>query len=505
MTDILTSLSTFGESLLSWCISTNLSTVVLLVLAIIADRLLSRRLAAAYRIALYIPVVLKVILPLDFTWAVPFWVSPTPSPNTATPILPFAASSAFILDCVPPDSFSTRGIIVTAAYAFGVVALVAWWCCDLRKVHRIIATARRDIADSDILISQIVGPMVAGAFSPRILVPTWLIGSDALPLILAHERAHIARRDPLFAAALRLMCALAWPILPLWIATSRIRALMEHACDDIALGSPTSRQQETIMKYAHALIEVADRSTHLPRTLAFGTSLQSRIVSLRAGRRWPRALQIALATFAASSLVACSVARPGSSQAQSGSPAESQSPTAESTSVPRNSASWDLRQTTPAPRASNLVDAPSAETRIINVRIISGHVPVAGLYANPSAPKLVIAPTDQLAGSLMQLTDVTTLAAPRLLVHIDQPAAIQVGNDQHQFSVQLQVHPSATGTTSATLNYLESDQYVLKNYPLLFKKSECAVVSIPASSPGKPQRTLIITIDRPGEEAIFGC
>lgn len=504
MTDLVQSLSTFGESILAWCIATNTSTALLLLAAFIADRILSQRVAAAWRIMFYFPVLIRVLLPLNLTWAVPFWSIPHSVASDTTSILPFAAASSSHADSAPHTSGPFWATAVTAVYILGVLGLAVLWLSDIRTVRRIIAQSSLHATVSDVHVSPVSGPMVAGVIRPRIIIPAWLMEADCVSLILAHERAHITRRDPLLVAGLRLLCTLAWPIVPAWIAAARIRALIEHACDDLALSSPSSRHQETIMKYAQALIEVADRSNHLPRSLAFGASLQSRIVSLRPSSRWPRGVQFTLTIFAASGLVACSVARPSATSTDLKDQQPALQP-AETAPTPKGRATWDLRETAPAPRANNFVDAPSAQKRIINVQIMSGRAPVAGLYANAAHPKVAVASTEQLAGSLMQLTDVTILAAPRLLVHVDQPAAIEVGNDQRKFSVQLQVHPSAPGTVRATLNYIEGDEYVLKNSTLQFNKGECSVISIPSLNPATPPRTLIITIDMPGEETLFGC
>lgn len=507
MSDVLPSLSSFGESLLSWCLAANLSTVILLAAALIADVALSRRLAASWRIALYLPVLLRVLIPLDMTWAVPFWTLPAPAHSHVTLIAPFVVANSAPAVLASGAESSHWTTLAVSLYLTGIAAFLLIWLRDARKLRRIIARSQPDQTDSGILVSPIAGPMVAGVIRPRIIIPSWLIGSEALPLILAHEKAHIARRDPLVAGALRLVCTLAWPVLPVWIASSRILALIEHACDDLALGVPAARHQETIMKYAQAMIEVAHRSTHMPRSLAFGSSLRSRIASLRPARRWPAALQVALALITSSALVACSVARPGVAHNQDqGEDRPLDQSTNEAQPASNRRITWDLRDAAPAaPRPRNLVDSPSLERRIVNVRIISGHAPVAGLYDNPSAPKVVITDRDQLLERLMQLTDVNVIAAPRLLVHIDQPSAVQVGGDQQSFSVQMQVHPSAPGTTHASLSYVEGSTYILKSFQLHCKKGESCVISIPSAATGQPPRTLIITIDKPGEESAVGC
>ena len=80
-------------------------------------------------------------------------------------------------------------------------------------------------------------PLVSGS-SPRIVLPRTLADQDpdeALRCVLRHERAHLERRDHVLMAVLQLTLVVAWPILPLWIRRARVRALVELASDERAL------------------------------------------------------------------------------------------------------------------------------------------------------------------------------------------------------------------------------------------------------------------------------
>jgi TonB family protein len=93
-----------------------------------------------------------------------------------------------------------------------------------------------------------------GALTPVILLPA---GADAWPterirLVLAHEFAHLARRDWLMQLLAETGRAINWFNPLFWIACSRLRRESEHACDDIVLELGISATS-----YASQLIELA--------------------------------------------------------------------------------------------------------------------------------------------------------------------------------------------------------------------------------------------------------
>lgn len=109
-----------------------------------------------------------------------------------------------------------------------------------RAVFRILASARVDV------------PMVVGHIRPLIVVPAAALvnlPADQLEAVLAHEIAHILRRDPL----VNLLQTLAETILfyhpAVWWLSSRIRTERENCCDDIAVAACGRRRL-----YAEALL-----------------------------------------------------------------------------------------------------------------------------------------------------------------------------------------------------------------------------------------------------------
>jgi hypothetical protein len=137
----------------------------------------------------------------------------------------------------------------------GLVFLLARWLVGLTQLSKIRRGCERvDVAGAVAFESPLVTvPVTVGLFQPRVILPlgwrAWT--AETLAAVLAHERAHGERRDPLMAALARpqlrdlLVPPLAW-----WL-ERKLATLAEHACDDAALKQVERRQ------YAHTLLDIA--------------------------------------------------------------------------------------------------------------------------------------------------------------------------------------------------------------------------------------------------------
>lgn len=105
-------------------------------------------------------------------------------------------------------------------------------------------------------------PMTWGIFAPKLLVPSnasgWL--SDRRRVVLLHELAHIQRQDCLTQLIAEIACAIHWFNPLAWLASKRMQAEAERACDDRVL-SAGSRPAD----YAEHLLQIA---SHQGRILA---------------------------------------------------------------------------------------------------------------------------------------------------------------------------------------------------------------------------------------------
>lgn len=112
-----------------------------------------------------------------------------------------------------------------------------------------------------VVVTDAIGPLVAGVRAPRIVVPRWLLARPAgeRALVLAHEQAHLAARDPLLLVA----GAVGTVLLPWnpvsWALLARLRLAIEVDCDRrvLRLGAPTG-------SYGRLLIDLAAAAPRLP-------------------------------------------------------------------------------------------------------------------------------------------------------------------------------------------------------------------------------------------------
>lgn len=105
---------------------------------------------------------------------------------------------------------------------------------DLLEAAKRATGIRRPIA---LRVSQSsIAPAVAGVFRPVIIIPgSVALESDELASILAHECAHVARRDNLLGyIELIAGCAL-WFHPVVWLARRRLAQTREAACDEMAV------------------------------------------------------------------------------------------------------------------------------------------------------------------------------------------------------------------------------------------------------------------------------
>jgi beta-lactamase regulating signal transducer with metallopeptidase domain len=93
-----------------------------------------------------------------------------------------------------------------------------------------------------------------GMRAPRVLLPAsssdW--PEDRIRIVLAHELAHVARRDWAVQIGAELLCSVYWFNPLLWIAASRLRLESEHACDDAVVTLGIGARE-----YATHLVELA--------------------------------------------------------------------------------------------------------------------------------------------------------------------------------------------------------------------------------------------------------
>lgn len=197
--------------------------------------------------------------PLAVLLAVPFVVPgirSTPIERPAAPVLrqappvasaPASASLATRVDEAPvptPGGISVARMPVSAPAPTAFPTLSVLYGVGFAGVLVARFARRRTIPDSM--------PRVEGVFRPRVVVPVGL-DPERAAMVLAHEEAHVRRRDPLWSFLADLVCAGLWFAPPVWLCAAAMRAEAEAACDAAALDRTGAPRRA----YAHLLLDHA--------------------------------------------------------------------------------------------------------------------------------------------------------------------------------------------------------------------------------------------------------
>jgi len=306
-------LTWWGHELLHWLVTMNAWTGGLLVGAFLLDKALAGRARASWRLALYAPVALRLLLPLS--WRIPLAHAPrvvtllTPLPQGLLP-----PSTGLPVMHAPAFTWSAALVVAYVAVALVIIAVRLRAYLSLRRELRSARVASAQTGSTNapcpVLEHEALGPMVVGTIRPRIVLPSLLLSpeqADVLACVLRHESAHVRRGDPWLMAAIQALTVAFWPVLPVWFAARRVRSLVEMACDERALEHADT---STRKRYGHALIQLAGWRTVKLRPvgageLHFGSGLRARIDALAGVRHWPRVVQAGLVAIAVGGFAAC--------------------------------------------------------------------------------------------------------------------------------------------------------------------------------------------------------
>jgi beta-lactamase regulating signal transducer with metallopeptidase domain/biotin carboxyl carrier protein len=234
--------------------------------------------AAFARLLLSLTIAGAIALPL--LPAPPTPAPPVPELPSFTPAEPIAPAS------IPDAPRAAHGHrprlteLLVLAWSFGVVA---WTLATFRAGARVRALRRnaRPVTDTRLLqacddlcgrlrvarapelltSSQIDTPALVGLIRPAILLPAahrppGAAESEAMRMMLAHELAHLARRDLWWNWLPAVAQALLWFHPLAWLASRELRLAQETACDALAMsatGAPPCRYGAMLLDVIEAV------------------------------------------------------------------------------------------------------------------------------------------------------------------------------------------------------------------------------------------------------------
>ncbi len=252
------------------------------VLAVLLLRLLLKKAPKWITVLLWGIVALRLVFPFSFESALSLIhnaevVTPdimldrTPEINTGVPIINQVVNPIISNSFAPDPATSANPLqlwIPTFAlfWIIGMVILFIYTIVSFLRVKRKIGTAvlyKENIYQSE----NVVSPFVLGIIKPKIYLPFCMSGQD-MQHVIAHENAHIRRKDHLWKPLGFLVLTLHWFNPLMWLGYVLLCRDIELACDEKVVKELSTEQKAD---YSQALLTCSvNRRMIAACPLAFG-------------------------------------------------------------------------------------------------------------------------------------------------------------------------------------------------------------------------------------------
>lgn len=236
-----------------------------------------------------------------------------------------ARSASPSYDGVSPNAKASHFTPLGAASAVwlgGVCTMIAYAavsCAMLRRRTRTAVLLRDNIRQSE----RVSAPFTFGIFRPEIFLP-FGVGERDAEYMIAHEQAHIARRDNIIKHASFLLLSVYWFNPVIWIAYILMCRDIEFACDERVVRSLGPQEKAD---YSQAMLSCSAPRTYTAACpLAFGSDCVRRRIKRVLGYKKPSARLVVAALTVCVLLSACTLTDPVRSPSDSsGDAADTQS------------------------------------------------------------------------------------------------------------------------------------------------------------------------------------
>lgn len=156
--------------------------------------------------------------------------------------------------------------VAVGIWVLGVVVLLSAAGVSYGRLRRKVRPSLH-LRDNIWLCDEIATPFLLGIFRPKIYIPSG-IDESSLPPIIAHENAHLKRRDHWWKPLGFLILAIHWFNPLVWVAYILLCRDIELACDEKVI---RDLGKEESIAYSEALLSCSvNRRTILVCPLAFG-------------------------------------------------------------------------------------------------------------------------------------------------------------------------------------------------------------------------------------------
>jgi len=299
----ITGLNNIGQVFWDYAAGIFIQVSVLIILLLIVDFMLRKRVRAVFRYCLWMLLFVKLVLPASFTLptGIGYWLGDylpsevsiakfVPQTEEAVPVAINIPQGYIFLEPPMMKETAATGIelepicwqgLVFLGWLVGMLVLLVLLVRRICFVRGLVAQSRpaneRSLEMLDECCCRIgirrnielrlsgntLSPAVCGLFKPIIIIPTALLkklSREKLKAVLIHELAHIKRGDG-WVNLLQTMLQIVYFYNPLvWIANAMIRRVREQAVDEMVL---VTLRPET-KNYSNMLIDIAEMAFWKP-------------------------------------------------------------------------------------------------------------------------------------------------------------------------------------------------------------------------------------------------
>lgn len=253
-----------------------------LILAVLGVRLLLKKaprwivclLWALAGLRLLLPFSLKSIfslIPSAETVPANIAVSPAPALHTGISVFNSAVNPIITETFAPKPAASVNPLqtvlfIASIVWAVGVAAMLLYALISFLRLRKTVAAAV-PVGKRILLCDEVRTPFILGVFRPKICLPSSMRG-ETLDCVIAHETAHLKRRDHWWKPLGFLLLSVYWFHPLCWVAYILLCRDIETACDEKVIRDMDHASKAA---YSQALLDCSmQRKTITACPLAFG-------------------------------------------------------------------------------------------------------------------------------------------------------------------------------------------------------------------------------------------
>ena len=165
-------------------------------------------------------------------------------------------------------------LVASIVWLCGVLAMLGYGAYSYLRLYRKLRASIRQ-EGSVYLCDNVETPFILGVFRPRIYLPSGISESE-IPYVIAHEEAHLKRKDHLWKPLGFLLLSVYWFNPLFWVAYILLCRDIENACDEKVIKNSDNAYR---VGYSEALLSCSvHRRSVMACPVAFGeTGVKSRI------------------------------------------------------------------------------------------------------------------------------------------------------------------------------------------------------------------------------------